>query len=99
MRPKVIVDTVCTCTYSFHVRPELCTTTEAARKIGITRAGLYKWIGAGKIKAPVPVRPGDPLVRFWTLAQIRDVIAYKRTLAPGHGGRPFKSEARKSRKK
>ena len=60
-----------------------CTTAEAARVAGISRATLQFWIKGGKIQAPKTRLIGGKAVRLWTPADIARIRRFKGTLKSG----------------
>ena len=62
------------------MKSKFFTTAEAATQIGISRATLYKWIEAGLVEAPEPIRPG---VRLWAASDIARAARAKGTLKIG----------------
>ncbi len=47
------------------------TTTEAAKRVGVTRATLQAWIKSGRVRPPeIQVRFGKSPVRLWTASDI-----------------------------
>jgi excisionase family DNA binding protein len=46
------------------------TTSEAAKKLGISRETLYQWLRAKNIPAPQQVKLGSKTQYLWTLADI-----------------------------
>jgi len=64
-----------------------CTTAEAARVAGISRATLQVWIKDGRIKAPKTRLIGGTAVRLWSKADIDRVRKFKGTLKSGPKGK------------
>jgi excisionase family DNA binding protein len=60
--------------------PETCTTTEAASKVGITRATLQDWIKKKKFAPPKLGRVGNIKVRFWTVSDVSRLKATKKEI-------------------
>jgi excisionase family DNA binding protein len=67
-----------------------CTTSQAARAAGISRATLQVWIKDGKIKAPKTRLVGGTAVRLWSKTDIEQAKKFKGSLKPGP--RPKKSK-------
>lgn len=65
------------------VSPKLCTTEQAAKKMGISRQTLQSWIKNGQITAPMPTLVGAKSKRLWTEADIARGRKFKGTLKPG----------------
>jgi DNA-binding transcriptional MerR regulator len=67
------------------------TTTEAAKKLGVTRATLQAWIMKGLLQPPeIKVRIGKPPVRLWTTSEIERARAMQSRIK---AGRPKKKKA------
>jgi DNA-binding transcriptional MerR regulator len=63
---------------------ESYTTTEAAKKIGVTRATLQAWIKTGRVQPPeIQVRSGKSPVRLWTTSDIARLRAMKNLIKVG----------------
>jgi len=58
-------------------------TSEVARKIGISRQALYLWIDAGLLDAPKPIQAGNASIRLWTDAHVAAAKKLKGSLKPG----------------
>jgi excisionase family DNA binding protein len=54
------------------------TTTEAAKKLGISRETLYQWLRAGKIPAPQQIRLGTKTQYLWSEKDIQATKAARR---------------------
>jgi DNA-binding transcriptional MerR regulator len=67
--------------------PKPCTTKEAAKAIGISRATLQAWIKDGMIQPPTPTLEGAVAKRLWTKADIERARRFKGTLRPGPKGK------------
>jgi excisionase family DNA binding protein len=52
-------------------------TPEVARKVGIHRVTLEKWIRAGKVKPSKRVRVGGRAFRIWTAGDVERVRKWK----------------------
>jgi excisionase family DNA binding protein len=52
-------------------------TSEVARKVGIGRATLERWLANGKIRAPQAVQVGQGNFRCWTDADVSRVRTHK----------------------
>ena len=64
-------------------------THEVARKVGINRVTLERWLSAGKLKAPKTIRFGKNEFRDWTVADVERVRKYKRdNYRKGRGRKP-----------
>jgi excisionase family DNA binding protein len=62
------------------------TTTEAARKTGLSRVTLQEWIRTGKVKAPRLVLRNGRAVRLWSQADIENLRDVKdQTYRRGRG--------------
>jgi DNA-binding transcriptional MerR regulator len=59
------------------------TTTQAAKKAGITRQTLHFWVSSGLVKAPAPVKIGQRAFRLWTERDVQRLKEFKGTLHPG----------------
>jgi excisionase family DNA binding protein len=62
------------------MNPGSFTTSEAASKVGITRATLQDWIKKGKFAAPKLGRVGGIKVRFWTASDVARLKAVKKEI-------------------
>jgi excisionase family DNA binding protein len=63
---------------------EPCTTSAAAKKIGVTRATLQQWIKDGRVRAPrIQVRIGKPPVRLWSTSDIAKLEVVKKQIKTG----------------
>ena len=64
-------------------------TLEAAKRIGVGRATLERWLTLGKIKPPKPLRVGQKVFRLWTSKDIERVKQYKKkSYWTGQGRKP-----------
>jgi excisionase family DNA binding protein len=71
--------------------PTSYTTTEVARKLGVSRATLQQWIKDGRLRPPrIHVRVGKPPVRMWTKADIGRLQSVKEQMQK-KVGRPKKA--------
>jgi predicted site-specific integrase-resolvase len=52
-------------------------TQDVARKVGINRVTLERWLSSGKVEAPKIVRFGKNEFRNWTAADVERVRKYK----------------------
>ena len=52
-------------------------TAQVARKVGIGKQTLHRWIREGKISAPRKQRVGGVVVRFWNDEDVDLVRRYK----------------------
>ncbi len=74
-------------------------TLEAAKKGGVSKATLERWLAQGKIKAPKPLRVGQKVFRLWTDQDIERVRRHKKkTYWKGRGPKP-KAEGPKPKAK
>jgi len=55
-------------------------TTEAAKKAGITRATLQEWIRQRKLSAPKLTRVANITVRLWSPSDVAKLIAVKKEI-------------------
>jgi excisionase family DNA binding protein len=73
--------------------PNGCTTKQAAKRVGITRATLQDWIKKRKVVAPRPTLRGAVAVRLWTREDIDRLRAVKKKIYwKGRGGTPKKKQ-------
>jgi excisionase family DNA binding protein len=63
------------------------TTSQAAKRIGVSRQTLQTWIAAGAIVAPELIGEGNATLRLWTKAEIERAAQYKGTLRRGPKGK------------
>lgn len=64
-------------------------TQDVARKVGINRVTLERWLSNGKVKAPKTVRFGKNEFRNWTAADVERVRKFKeRNYRKGRGRKP-----------
>jgi len=65
------------------MNPKSYTTSEAAKRIGVSRQTLQTWIVAGRIDAPKLIGVGNATLRLWTEADIEKARRIKGTAKPG----------------
>jgi excisionase family DNA binding protein len=70
--------------------PNLRSTGDAAKAVGITRATLQAWIAKGKITAPRAQDLGKVRVRLWTESDIARLRGEKQRIYRKEMGRPRK---------
>ena len=64
-------------------------TQDVARKVGINRVTLERWLSSGKVEAPKTVRFGKNEFRNWTPADVERVRKYKHeNYRKGRGRKP-----------
>jgi excisionase family DNA binding protein len=64
-------------------------TLEVARKVGISRVTLERWLSSGKIAAPKTVRYGKSEFRDWTDRDVERVRKFKKeNYRKGRGRKP-----------
>jgi excisionase family DNA binding protein len=64
-------------------------TAEVARKVGIHKATLERWIAGGELKMPEPLRVGAKVFRNWTAPDVERVRKYKQEhYRKGRGRKP-----------
>jgi len=64
-------------------------TQDVARKLGINRITLERWLSSGKVKAPKTVRFGKSEFRNWTAEDVARVQKFKReNYRKGRGRKP-----------
>jgi hypothetical protein len=64
-------------------------TAEVARKIGIDKATLERWLASGKVTRPKPLRIGQKLFRNWTDADMEKIRKHKQeNYRKGRGRKP-----------
>jgi len=69
-----------------------CTTQQAAKAVGITRATLQAWISKGKLKAPRTRLVDGHAVRLWTDSDIARLRVVKGRIYRKEMGRPKKKK-------
>jgi predicted site-specific integrase-resolvase len=57
-----------------------CSTAEAAKKAGITRATLQDWIKKGKFNPPKLMRLGNVTARLWKTSDVARLEAVKKKI-------------------
>jgi predicted site-specific integrase-resolvase len=67
-------------------------TQDVARKVGINRVTLERWLSSGKVKAPRTVKFGKNEFRNWTAADVEKVRKYKQQNYRKGRGRKAKSK-------
>lgn len=69
--------------------PNLLDTADAAKRIGIGRNTLQRWIRAGQVKAPKAILRNGRAVRLWSEADLRRLAEVKaKTYRKGRGRKP-----------
>jgi len=64
-------------------------TQDVARKLGINRVTLERWLSSGKVKAPKTVRFGKSEFRNWTAEDVARVRKFKQgNYRKGRGRKP-----------
>jgi len=64
-------------------------TQDVARKLGINRVTLERWLSSGKVKAPKTVRLGKSEFRNWTAEDVARVRKFKQgNYRKGRGRKP-----------
>jgi predicted site-specific integrase-resolvase len=64
-------------------------TQDVARKVGINRVTLERWLSSGKVEAPKIVRFGKSEFRNWTAADVERVRKFKAAnYCKGRGRKP-----------
>jgi len=64
-------------------------TQDVARKLGINRVTLERWLSCGKVKAPKTVRFGQSEFRNWTAEDVARVWKFKQVnYRKGRGRKP-----------
>ncbi len=69
-------------------------TPEVARKVGIHRVTLEKWIRAGKVKPSKRVQVGGKAFRIWTARDVERVRKWKAAHYRKGRGRKKKADRR-----
>jgi hypothetical protein len=59
------------------------TTMQVAKKAGVSRACLYKWLDSGLLDPPDVIRAGDDEIRLWTDKDVERVKKLKGSLPIG----------------
>jgi predicted site-specific integrase-resolvase len=64
-------------------------TQDVARKVGINRVTLERWLSSGKVEVPKTVRFGKNEFRDWTERDVERVRKYKKeNYRKGRGRKP-----------
>ena len=64
-------------------------TQDVARKVGINRVTLERWLSSGKVESPKILRFGKGKFRDWTAADVERVRKYKqKNYRKGRGRKP-----------
>jgi predicted DNA-binding transcriptional regulator AlpA len=64
-------------------------TADVAKKAGIDRATLERWLASGKVARPKSLRIGQKLFRNWTDADVEKVRKFKQgNYRKGRGRKP-----------
>jgi excisionase family DNA binding protein len=63
------------------------TTSEAAKRAGISLATINRWIAMGKVDAPHPTLVGASGYRLWSVSDIKRLRATKKKIYWQGGGR------------
>jgi excisionase family DNA binding protein len=71
------------------------TTSEAARRVGISLATINRWIAAGKATAPGPTLIGAVGYRLWSADDIQRLKVLKKKIYWKGGGRKKSKRLRK----
>jgi DNA-binding transcriptional MerR regulator len=72
--------------------------SEAARRLGIHRTTIHRWIEEGLVSKPVAENVAGARLRYWTEADFTKVEEYKQQNYWGQGMKKSKSKrAKKSR--
>ncbi len=75
---------------------EKLTTSEAAKKVGIHRATLQRWIAEKKVVPPKPTFRGVVGHRFWSATDVERLKKVKRAIyRKGRGRKKVKKKGRK----
>jgi len=74
-------------------------TTQAAKKLGITQATLSRYVSAGKVPAPKIVRIGRFQVHSWTEQEVEELRKLLPKIANGRKTRYQKRQSVKTTKK
>jgi excisionase family DNA binding protein len=68
---------------------ENLSTLEVARKVGISRVTLERWLASGKVPAPKTIRFGKNEFRNWTERDVERVRKFKQeNYRKGRGRKP-----------
>jgi len=64
-------------------------TVDVARRVGVNRVTLERWISGRKVKAPKAIQIGKGAFRNWTAADVERVRKYKQeNYRKGRGRKP-----------
>jgi len=64
-------------------------TSEVAKKAGISKATLERWLAQGKVERPKSLRIGQKQFRKWTDADVRNIRKHKQeNYRKGRGRKP-----------
>jgi predicted DNA-binding transcriptional regulator AlpA len=64
-------------------------TIEVARKVGIDKATLERWLANGKVARPKPLRIGSKVFRHWSDVDVERVRKFKQqNYRKGRGRKP-----------
>jgi excisionase family DNA binding protein len=74
-------------------------TKEVARKVGIGRGTLERWLSTGKVRAPRTAQIGKGRFRYWLDVDVERVREYKRQNYRKGRGRKKGDPAKRERKK
>jgi predicted site-specific integrase-resolvase len=67
-------------------------TKQIARKVGISRATLERWLATGVVPMPNTIQFGGSKFRNWTTADIKRISRYKEeNYCKGRGRKPKRS--------
>jgi predicted DNA-binding transcriptional regulator AlpA len=72
----------------------LLSTEDVAKKSGISRVTLERWLAAGKVPAPNPIQVGRSVFRAWTKRDVERVKRHKARFYRTGRGRKKKDELR-----
>ena len=78
---------------------KILSTTQAAKKLGITPMTLSRYIKAGKVPKPKTATSGGITIHFWTEAEIEHVRQLLPKIANGRKTRYQKQRQKKERRK
>lgn len=68
-----------------HPMTEKYPISEAARRLGVHRATLHRWIEQGHVPSPAVESIAGVRLRYWTKSEFKRVEAYKRMKYWGRG--------------
>ncbi len=63
--------------------PQVYSTSEAAKRIGVSRQTIQAWIDRKRIPTPKLTKVGGVSIRLWTNADIKRARRFKGTTKPG----------------